>query len=208
METAAKPAASRRQSWSWPEDSGENETFTDLNPTHDTNSSSRLAHARFPINIAQHIEPPPGFVWTSPSSEFCQPFEPVQQSIVQKRNVRYPTGNSFIRHDHVEHISYHAQHETGWHLSAERPGGPTTTLSYTSRSTGPIPWWGRALIGTWVMIWLTMMVYYVWGWWMGWFKVSAQPTSTCWNIGIPIGPVYIGYGCRGWFLEFFGFIII
>lgn len=123
-------------------------------------------------------------------------------STIRNRHFRYPAGNSFIRNDDVNYASYRDQRGNGWHFGAERPGGPFTTLSYTHTSMGPMQWRELALVGTWFMIWLAMIVYYVWGWWMGWFKlVSVELKPKCWHIGLPLGPIYFGYGCEGWFWE-------
>ena len=159
--------------------------------------------------IEQHIEPSSGTSWTSAGSGSRRLYRPARQSIIQSRHFHYPSGNSFSRHSHINQVSYHNYSESGWHFGAERPGRPTTTLSYTSRSTDPMPWRMRALSNIFIMIWLTVVVCNIWGWWVGWSKVdSAKPTPSCWNIGFAIGPIYFGYGCQGWELGFLGLIII
>lgn len=84
-------------------------------------------------------------------------------STIRHRNFRSPAANSFIRNDGVDYGSYRDQRSNGWNFGGDRPGDPFKTLSYNHTSMGRMKWWELARFGTWFMIWLAMMGYYVWG---------------------------------------------
>ncbi len=125
---------------------------------------------------------------------------------------REPFGTSrqhtVLRNDEYNADLYGERRGNGWHFGGADPGDPFGTLSYTytSTSSGPAPWWGELLFFAVPALVVGMWGWTLWLWWTGKAEVVAvEPVKArCWQIGVPIGPVTVGYGCKGWFWEVTG----
>jgi hypothetical protein len=116
------------------------------------------------------------------------------------RHFRDPDRNSLFRNDYTDYDSYQDKRGNGWHFGGQRPGDPFSMLSYSYTSTDPLGRREFFFFGTVVVLVLAVWAYIIWAWWTG-QPALASPEPECWHIGIPLGPVYIGYGCDGFFWE-------
>ena len=98
-----------------------------------------------------------------------------------------------------------------WRMGGEFPGEPLGNKTYNRTVHGNMSDWERIWFG--ILFFLTVCFtlfwigYGVWGWWKGWVTIEAADFSDesvmakCWHFGTNIGPVYVGYGCKGFFWE-------
>ena len=107
-----------------------------------------------------------------------------------------------FRNDMFDENSWRRQRGNGWRVGGLRPGSGFTGLSYHYHSN-KFEWYDGLIFGGFFALWLGMMGWFLWNWWHGKVELVKEPVKPrCWKVGLPVGPVFVGYGCKGWFWEF------
>jgi hypothetical protein len=94
----------------------------------------------------------------------------------------------------------------GWRIGDRRDGGSLTGLHY--HYSGPATKWDVWIIGLVFVGTFGIIIWTLWDAWKNGGSGNAVPVpakESCWQITLPIGPIYVGYGCKGWFWNVGGY---
>jgi hypothetical protein len=96
-------------------------------------------------------------------------------------------------------------------MGSQFPGEPLGNMTYNRTGHGKVSRWGKLLFGNLFSLVACFAVFWagysIWGWWKGWVTIEVAGFSVesvvtkYWHLGTNIGPVYAGYGCKGFFWE-------
>jgi len=94
----------------------------------------------------------------------------------------------------------------GWRMGDPRAGGSLTGLHY--HYSGPSTKWDAWIFNLSFVFIFAFFIWLLWENWKDWGSGKAVPVpvkQSCWRIGMPMGPIYVGYSCKGWFWEIGGY---
>lgn len=103
--------------------------------------------------------------------------------------------------DRFDEDAWRRRRGNGWRVGGLTPGSGFTGLSYYSHSDR-FEWYDSLIFGGFIVLWVGMVLWLLWSWWNGEVELVKEPAKPkCWKVGLPIGPIFVGYGCEGWFWE-------